>query len=46
VKKGHYKKRDIRIKENNTKYKRGIEQKYGKPQKKESNASPGNIKTL
>jgi hypothetical protein len=36
------KKRDIRIKEENTKYKRGIEQRYRKPQKKESNRNPGN----
>jgi hypothetical protein len=34
------KKREIRIKDDNTKYKRGIEQRYGKPQKKESNRNP------
>jgi hypothetical protein len=32
--KGHYKKGDIWLKDNNTKHKRGVEQKYGKPQKK------------
>jgi hypothetical protein len=29
---GHYKKRDTWIKDNNKKYKRGVEQRYGKPQ--------------
>jgi hypothetical protein len=28
------------------KYKRGVEQRYGKPQKKESNRNPGNKKFL
>jgi hypothetical protein len=42
--KGHYKKRNIWIKEDNTKYKRGLEQRYGKPEKKESNRNPINKK--
>jgi hypothetical protein len=29
-----------------TKYKRGVEQRYGKPQKKESNKNPGNERSL
>jgi hypothetical protein len=44
--KGHYKKKDTWIKEDHTNYKRGVEQRYGKLQKKESNRSPGNTKTL
>jgi hypothetical protein len=28
------------------KYKRGVEQRYGKSQKKESNRNPGNKKSL
>jgi hypothetical protein len=32
--KEHYKKGDIWIKEDNTKHKRGVEQRYGKPKKK------------
>jgi hypothetical protein len=38
--KGHYKKGDIWTKVDNKKHKRGIKQKYGKPQKKESNRNP------
>jgi hypothetical protein len=34
--KGHNKKSHIWIKDDNTKYKTGVKQKYGKPQKKES----------
>jgi hypothetical protein len=34
VKQGHYKKRDTWNQGNNTKYKRGFEQRYGKHQKK------------
>jgi hypothetical protein len=37
---GHYKKRDIWIKDENTKCKRGDEQRYVKPEKKESNRNP------
>jgi hypothetical protein len=35
--KGHFKKRDTWIKEDNTNYKRRVEQRYGKPWKKETN---------
>jgi hypothetical protein len=36
------------MKQDNTRYKRGVEQRYGKPQKKkkESNRNPGNKKSL
>jgi hypothetical protein len=34
------------MKEDNTNYKRGVEQRYGKAQKKESNRNPGNKKSL
>jgi hypothetical protein len=44
--KGHYKKRDIWNKEDNTKYKRGAEQRYGKPQEKKSNWNSGNKNSL
>jgi hypothetical protein len=43
--KGHHK-RDIWIKEDNTDYTKGVEQRYGKPQKKESNWNSGNKKSL
>jgi hypothetical protein len=43
--KGHYfKNRNIWIKEDNTNCKTGVEQRYGKPQKKESNRNPGTKK--
>jgi hypothetical protein len=41
-----YKKPDVWINEDNTKYKRGIEQRYGKLHKKELNKNPGNKKSL
>jgi hypothetical protein len=34
------KKRDILNKEDNTRYKRGVEQRFGKPQKRELNRNP------
>jgi hypothetical protein len=34
------------MKLNSTNNKRGVEQRYGKPQKKESNRNPGNKKSL
>jgi hypothetical protein len=34
------------MKEDNTRYKRRVEQRYGKPQKEESNRNPGNKKSL
>jgi hypothetical protein len=37
--KRYYIKKDIWIEENNTKYKRRVDQSYGKPQEKESNKS-------
>jgi hypothetical protein len=40
------KKRDTWIKEDNTNYQRGVDQRHGKPQKKESNRNPGNKKSL
>jgi hypothetical protein len=39
-------KRDIWNKENSIKYKGRIKQRYGEPQKKESNNNPGNKKSL
>jgi hypothetical protein len=33
-------------KEDKTKYKRGVEERNGKPHKKESNRNPGNKKSL
>jgi hypothetical protein len=44
--KGHHKKRETWIKEENTNYKRWVEQRYAKPQKKESNRNPGNKNSL
>jgi hypothetical protein len=44
--KEHYKKRDLWIKEDKKYYKRGAEQRYGKPQNKELNRKPGNKKSL
>jgi hypothetical protein len=34
------------MRDDNTKHKRGVEQRYGKPQKKESNRNPENKKSL
>jgi leucyl-tRNA synthetase len=34
------------LKDSNTKYKRGFEQNYGKPQKNKSKRNPGNKKSL
>jgi hypothetical protein len=48
--KGHYKKKDTWVKEDNTSYKKygkqDMKQRYGKPQKKESYRNPGNKKSL
>jgi hypothetical protein len=39
-------KKEIYIKDEHTKYKRGVQQRYGEPQKKESNRNFRNKKSL